>query len=123
MIEAPADGAVDAVVRRERAAAAAGTSLVVYVGATWCEPCERFKRALAAGELDDALAGVVFLGFDSDRDDARLEAAGYGSSVIPLFVVPEVSGRGGERRFAGSIKGPGAVRDIAGKLRALLTGV
>src|SRR5688500_14350092 len=32
-------------------AKAAGERLLVYVGASWCEPCERFHAAVAAGEL------------------------------------------------------------------------
>ena len=31
---------------------ASGKRVLVYVGATWCEPCKRFHKALASGELD-----------------------------------------------------------------------
>ena len=121
LIEAPAQGDVAALVREQLAdAAQADRRLLVYVGATWCEPCERFKAALAAGALDHALPNVRVYAFDSDRDEARLEAAGYGSPMIPLFVMPGPDGRGTDSRFAGSIKGPAAVSDIETKLRTLL---
>src|SRR5690606_5597206 len=32
-------------------ARAAGERALVYVGASWCEPCERFHEAVEAGEL------------------------------------------------------------------------
>lgn len=94
---------------------------VVYVGASWCEPCQYFHRAAEGGELDEELPPMAFLEFDRDRDGARLEAAGYGSRMIPLFVVPRADGRGGDRRIEGSIHGPGSPREIAPRLRALLT--
>src|SRR6185312_5947952 len=31
-----------------------GKQLVVYVGASWCEPCQQFHAAAAAGTLDAA---------------------------------------------------------------------
>lgn len=114
-------GDVEAVVREALAAATAEQRrLVVYVGASWCEPCEAFHAAVERGELDEALAGVRFLDFDSDRDGARLSAAGYGGRLIPRFVVPEPDGRGSDRRMEGGIKGSGAVQHIMGRLGPLL---
>lgn len=114
-------GDVDAVVREALTAATAEQRrLVVYVGATWCEPCEAFHAAVERGELDEALAGVRFLDFDSDRDGARLSAAGYGGRLIPRFVLPEADGRGSDQRMEGGIKGSGAVQHIMGRLGPLL---
>src|SRR4051812_43304504 len=42
-------------------------TLLVYVGATWCEPCRHFHDALTAGELDASLPDLRFLEFDYDR--------------------------------------------------------
>lgn len=97
-----------------------GRDLVVYVGASWCEPCTRFHRAVQAGELDATFPTLRLLEFDLDRDAARLEAAGYGSKMIPLFVAPAPGGEGSERRFAGSVKGERAVAVIVPRLSALL---
>jgi thiol-disulfide isomerase/thioredoxin len=117
---AAADGDVATVVKAELARARAdGRVLAVYVGATWCEPCERFHHAAERGELDAALAPVRLVVFDLDRDEARLKAAGYGTQYVPLFVVPDADGRGTQRRIAGSIKGPGAVDEITPRLEAL----
>lgn len=118
-----AAGDVAPLVKGELARARAeGLSLVVYVGATWCEPCRYFHEALARGALEGKLAKVRFLEFDLDRDEERLKAAGYGTQLVPLFVVPEDDGRGGARRIAGSIKGDGAVEELTPRLRALLGG-
>jgi thiol-disulfide isomerase/thioredoxin len=102
---------------------ASGVRVLVYVGASWCEPCRRFHRALEAGELDDSLAGTQFIEFDADRDAAELRAAGYVSKYIPLFSVPDPSGHSSGRAVEGSIKGDNAVREnLVPRLQALLDG-
>jgi thiol:disulfide interchange protein len=119
--EAPAEGEVAQIVRRAEAAAERdGRQLLVYVSAEWCEPCRRFSRAVRAGDLDQAFPRLRLLKFDNDRDHQRLEAAGYVSRMIPLFAAPGADGRGSGRQIAGSIKGPGAVDNIAPRLRELL---
>jgi thiol-disulfide isomerase/thioredoxin len=95
-------------------------SVVVYVGASWCEPCQAFHHAVEAGELDEALAGVRFVEFDSDADGERLEGAGYGGRYIPRFVVPNADGTPTSRAMEGGIKGGGAVAHIMERLGPLL---
>lgn len=94
--------------------------LLVYVGASWCEPCQYFHAAVEDGTLDAELAGVRLLEFDLDRDRDRLLAADYGSRMIPLFVVPGPDGRAGPRRTEGGVKGPAAVDNLRERLVALL---
>jgi thiol-disulfide isomerase/thioredoxin len=94
--------------------------VVVYVGATWCEPCQRFHHALEAGELDEALRGVRFIEYDSDVAKPELEAAGYRSRLIPLFALPAEDGRASGRQQEGSIKGDGAVGNILPRLQGML---
>lgn len=121
MVEAPAGGEVAPLVTRELARAhKEGRQLLVYVGATWCEPCRRFHAAAAAGKLNAAFPTLRLLEFDLDRDGARLERAGYRSQFIPLFALPRADGRSSGRQIEGSIKGDGAVAQIAPRLRALL---
>ena len=95
--------------------------LVVYVGATWCEPCRRFHDAVVAGQLDDALSGVRFLEFDHDVHQEGLKAAGYVKRFVPLFAIPNPDGTASERVHQGAIKGAGAVDFILPRLRSLLT--
>jgi hypothetical protein len=115
------EGDVDAVVREALTTATAEQRrLVVYVGAVWCEPCQAFHHAVERGELDQALAGVRFMEFDSDHDGARLQAAGYGGRYIPRFVLPQADGRGSEQRMEGGIKGEGAVANLMERLQPLL---
>lgn len=96
--------------------------LVLYVGASWCEPCVRFHDAVLAGQLDRELAGVRFLELDADQHEAlRSEAdLGCGSRMIPLFARPTAEGRCGAERVEGAIKGDGAVGFILPRLRELL---
>jgi thiol:disulfide interchange protein len=102
---------------------AQGSRVLVYVGATWCEPCQRFHKSLESGELDEVLAGTKFLEFDADKDRSELRAAGYTSQYIPLFSVPDHSGHSSGLAIEGSIKGDDAVRkNLVPRLLALLDG-
>jgi hypothetical protein len=97
--------------------------VLVYVGATWCEPCQRFHQAVLAGELDDTLHGARILEFDLDADRDALTAAGYGSQLIPLIALPNTDGTASDRRIEGSIKGPDAVRqNLIPRLQGFLHG-
>jgi len=109
-------------VRREVARARADKrEVIVYVGATWCEPCQYFHNAAAAGELDAAFPGLRLVEFDRDRDREALAHAGYASQMIPLFALPREDGSGSGEQIEGSIKGPGAVPQITPRLTALLS--
>jgi len=120
-IAAPADGDVQAIVQQEFARAKGeGRRLLVYVGASWCEPCQRFHDAAKAGQLDSVFPGLRLLEFDLDRDRDRLEKAGYSSRMIPLFALPRADGTASGEQIEGSIKGPQAVDQIRPRLLALL---
>ncbi|HEU4536225.1 MAG TPA: hypothetical protein VFS00_19005 [Polyangiaceae bacterium] len=115
------DEPAEATVRREaERARAAGRTLLVYLGAPWCEPCVRFHDAAKAGALDAELPGLTVLEFDHDRDSDRLRAAGYAWRYVPLFARPGADGRASGRSIEGSIKGEGAVAQIVPRLRGLL---
>jgi thiol-disulfide isomerase/thioredoxin len=121
IVAAPPSGDVQETVARELARARGdGRRLLVYVGASWCEPCQRFHRAALAGQVDALFPGLRLLEFDLDRDRERLEKAGYASKMIPLFALPRLDGAASGEQIEGSIKGSGAVDQIAPRLRALL---
>lgn len=95
--------------------------VLVYVGAKWCEPCQRFHHAVTAGELDTLLSGMHVVEFDLDEDRSMLERAGYSSALIPLFAVPRPDGTASDLRMEGSIKGESSVtQNLSPRLRALL---
>ncbi|MDP8999818.1 MAG: thioredoxin family protein [Myxococcota bacterium] len=94
--------------------------LVVYVGASWCEPCQRFVDAAQRGELDSLFGEVTLLEFDLDRDGERLRSAGYGSEYIPLFALAAPDGRASGQQVDGAIKGDGAVAFVIPRLARLL---
>jgi thiol-disulfide isomerase/thioredoxin len=120
-IETPGNGSVASVVLTVQAREAARhRKVVVYVGAPWCEPCQRFHKAVAEGKLDATFPNLTLLEFNLDEDRERLAAAGYTSEFIPLFVRPGKDGTASSARFAGSVKGDGAVANITPKLRALI---
>ncbi len=121
IISAPAEGEVQAIVEPEiRRAKEEGRKLLVYVGASWCEPCRRFHDAALAGELDSAFGDLRLIEFDLDRDHDRLGRAGYRSRLIPLFALPREDGMASGAQIEGSIKGEGAVGQIAPRLKRLV---
>jgi hypothetical protein len=120
-VPALADGDVAEIVQREVARAGNdGHRLLVYVGAVWCEPCQRFHQAAQKGELDAAFPGLRLLEFDLDRDRDRLNQAGYKGKMIPLFALPRADGTASGEQIEGSVKGDRAVDNISPRLRALL---
>ncbi len=118
---AASNGDVTKAIAEETAVAKAqGRSVLVYVGATWCEPCQHFHHAIEAGKFDAVFGDVTFLAFDIDESRSALFAADYRSTYIPLFAVPDANGRATHRRSEGGIKGEGAADDLAQKLKTLL---
>jgi hypothetical protein len=122
MIPATPDGDVREAVRRTVAEESGGAvrTVVVYVGASWCEPCQRFHEAAQSGKLDTSFPGLTLLEFDLDRDRERLAAAGYVSKYIPLFALPAADGSASGKQIEGAVKGDGALAFIAPRLRVLL---
>ena len=115
------DGAVAKVVSAEVARAKRNDrKLLVYVGATWCEPCRRFHDAVKSGALDKRFGSLRLLEFDLDRDGERLKEAGYDPKLIPLLALPGSDGRATGKQMEGSVKGDGAVGQIVPRLAALL---
>jgi thiol-disulfide isomerase/thioredoxin len=113
-------GEASALIKAERdKAKAEGRDSVVYVGAKWCEPCQRFHHAAQAGELDNEFPNLNVIEFDLDEDRDRVVRAGYTSTYIPLFVVPGADGRASDKRFEGGVKGDKAVANLTPKLHAL----
>ncbi len=120
-LRAHENGDVAPLVRAEqKRTGASPRQLLVYVGATWCEPCQRFHHAAEQGDLDATFPELTLLEFDLDRDRDRLAAAGYASEYIPLFALPKEDGTASGKQVAGGIKGEGAVDFITAKLKGLL---
>jgi hypothetical protein len=120
-LRAQESGDVAALVRTEqKRTGASPRQLLVYVGAAWCEPCQRFHHAAERGELDATFPELTLLEFDLDRDRDRLAAAGYAPQYIPLLALPKEDGTASGKQVEGGIKGDGAVDFITSKLKGLL---
>ncbi len=120
IIDAPATGDVASYVAGELGIAARDKlPVLVYVGATWCEPCRDFHAAADRGELDPQLGALRLLEFDLDRDADRLEAAGYKSSLVPLFAKPGADGRASGQQTDGVKTGGRYVEQLVPRVKAL----
>ncbi len=97
-----------------------GRELIVYVGAPWCEPCQRFHDAAAKGELDQRFPKLRLVEFDRDKHEAALRDADCLSELIPLFAKPTEDGRCSDARVQGGIKGDGAVGFIVPRLEKMM---
>jgi thiol-disulfide isomerase/thioredoxin len=119
-----AAGAIEPWVQQQvEIAEASHLRVLVYVGASWCEPCQHFHQAVEHGELNGTLNGLRFLEFDQDRDAAALKVAGYIYQYIPVLALPDPDGKNHGRMISGSIKGPHAVQEnLVPRLQALLAG-
>lgn len=120
--EAAQDTDALSLIRTKRLQAKAdGRVLVVYVGATWCAPCKRFKAEVESGRLDARLGKTTLLAFDADRDADRLAAAGYSFRFVPFVALPGADGRPADSQQATG-KGGDAWRELLGKLDAWQSG-
>jgi thiol-disulfide isomerase/thioredoxin len=108
------------VVRQLGVSQAEKRTLLVYVGAGWCEPCRYFHHAAEAGQLDAEFGDLDLLVFDLDVDGQRLANGRYDTHMIPLLAVPNADGTSSTRFMSGSIKGDGAVAQMTPRLKALL---
>lgn len=121
LVEAPQAADIAPLVVDQLASAARDhKQLLVYVGASWCEPCVRFHKAAESGQLDAEFGKLRLFVFDLDRDGDALEKANYKSELIPLFALPNPDGKASGKQIEGSIKGDGAVAQIAPRLRELV---
>ena len=93
--------------------------LFVYVGASWCEPCQQIHAAIVDHRLDETFPDLTLLVFDLDRDGPALEAAGYTSPLIPLFEIPGPDGRAGPRKVFGGKHDGDNVKLLTDKLHTI----
>ena len=122
ILEAPSGVTDVAAFVKETAARVSGEHrrLVVYVGASWCEPCQAIHAAAVAHQLDADFPDLTLLAFDLDRDAEALKHAGYDSPLIPLFALPLADGNASDRREFGGVKKGDNVALLKGKLARLL---
>ena len=112
IIEAPDEDDTAGLVRRELARAKAdGRTLLVYVGATWCEPCKAAVPALLAFAKERGTPVVAITDEGAEQldtffaswkgafpeivvsDEPRRSQNDYGISGTPTFVLIDDAGR------------------------------
>ncbi|MBM4358785.1 MAG: thioredoxin [Deltaproteobacteria bacterium] len=101
-------------------ARADGRTLLVDVGAPWCEPCRRFHAALVGGELDRDLPNVRFVEFDLEKHRPLVEAIGCHSKLVPLFARVNEDGTCGADRREGAVKGGRAIGFLLSRVKELV---
>ena len=121
IIAAPATGDIAPYIASEVSRGARDrVPVLVYVGATWCEPCRDFHAAAMAGKLDAALGPLRLVEYDLDRDESQLAAIGYTSKLVPLFARPAADGKATGTQIEGVKKGRDYVEQLTPRVRSLL---
>ena len=103
-----------------RMAAVKDRRLMVFLSASWCEPCQRFHQAVDRGELTGKLGQLDLVAYDAEFDAERLLMSGYEARMIPAFTVPGPDGRATARHTEGGLSGEGAVADLVPRLLEIL---
>ncbi len=103
-----------------RMAAVKDRRLMVFVSASWCEPCQRFHQAVDRGELTGKLGPLDLVAYDTEPDAERLLMSGYEARMIPAFTVPGPDGRATARHTEGGLSGEGAVADLVPRILEIL---
>lgn len=117
----PIDGVVSTIIAAQLSKAKAeNRRVLLYAGASWCEPCRYFHEAVDRGELTGKVGALDLVAFDAQMDAERMLLSGYESQMIPLFALPNADGKASGRHIEGSVKGPAAVDDLVPRLRELL---
>jgi thiol-disulfide isomerase/thioredoxin len=120
-ITPPMDGDVAAIMSAQRAKSKGeGRQVLLYCGASWCEPCRYFHEAVDRGELIGKVGALDLVAFDAQVDAERMLMSGYESQFIPLFAAVGPDGKATGKKLEGSVKGSGAVDDLVPRLKALL---
>jgi thiol-disulfide isomerase/thioredoxin len=120
LVTAPPGDVHAVVAAAKKQARERGRTLLVYIGARWCEPCQRFHHAAELGELDAKFPKLTLLVFDADDDGERLHRSQYAPGYLPYFAMPADDGKPTRHSMEGSIKGDGAVANIAPRLEQLI---
>jgi hypothetical protein len=116
---AVADGPlVDALTRESKKAAERHEKPFVYIGATWCGPCNAIKKNLDRPLLVDAFRGAYVIHLDFDSWEDKLPAAGLAHDSVPVFFALDTAGRPTGRLVDGSAWGNDTPENIAPVLKA-----
>ena len=120
-VTAPVEGVVSTIMAAQlERSRAEHRRVLLYAGASWCEPCRFFHEAVDRGELVGKVGPLDLVAFDAQYDAERMLLSGYESQMIPLFALPNPDGKASGRFLEGSVKGPGAVDDLVPRLKGLL---
>lgn len=95
-------------------------TVLVYVGASWCVPCQAFRRAVHEGSFDEGLPDLRLLAFDADDHAVPLGKAGCASTAVPSFVRPMPKGRCSAQKASGIAAGKDPVAYLTPRLRRLM---
>ena len=67
---------------------------VVYIGATWCDPCRQLKRYRHDPRMVDAFAGSVIVVLDADEwHDEELDVLKLSDGTLPVFFAVDAHGK------------------------------
>jgi len=94
---------------------------LVYVGASWCVPCQAFRRLVLEGAFDEGLPRLRLLAFDAEHHAVPLGRSGCATTAVPTFVRPMAKGRCSAQKAAGIAAGKDPVAYLTPRLKRLMS--
>lgn len=96
---------------------------VLYIGATWCEPCSALKKYKSDPRMAEAFQGTYVI--ELDLDDWKvdeLKALGFRAGVVPVFHVLGADGRASGPTIDGGAWGDNIPENMAPPLKKFFSG-
>jgi hypothetical protein len=118
----PTDGPLPAALQREAGKATQQhLKPFVYIGATWCAPCNAIKHNLDKPIMIDAFKGTYIMKLDFDAWEDKLPGAGLQHEAVPVFFALDASGKPTGRMIDGGAWGNDTPENIAPALKAFFS--
>jgi hypothetical protein len=74
-------------------AKAKGLRPFLYIGATWCQPCQKLHRSLDDERMVDAFRGTYVIHLDLDAWERELPSVGLRVAQVPVFFQLDAQGK------------------------------
>lgn len=96
---------------------------ILYIGATWCEPCAALKKYKSDPRMAEAFEGTYVI--ELDLDDWKLDelkALGLRAGVVPVFHALGADGRASGKTIDGGAWGDNIPENMAPPLKRFFSG-
>ncbi len=118
-------GGLAAAIAREIAKKPSATAKpIVYLGASWCDPCAAIKRFKTDPRMLDAFQGTYVIELDvDDWKSEGLGALGYKTGTVPVFYAVDAAGKASGPTINGGAWGDNIPETMAPPLKKFVLSI